>query len=395
VTVRGQAFVVTRMNLRNLPARWGAALVAVVGIAGVVTVLVGTLAMSQGFRAALDFAGSEDVAVVVRSGSDAELSSTLSGDEVRAIVDGRGIARPGGVPVVSPEVYVLVDLPMRSTGTAANVPFRGVGPNAGAVRDRFRIVEGRMFGSGLYEVIVGRGAAGQFRGLEVGDTVRFGSLEWRVVGRFEDGGSVSESEVWGDVHVLQGVYDRGNTYQSVRARLEGRGDVATLAASLRADPRVNVAVRTERAFYAEQSQVMVTLVTTVGTVIAVLMGIGAVFGAVNTMYSAVAARTREIATLRALGFGASPVVVSVLVEAALLGLAGGVLGGALAHLAFNGVQATTLNFQTFSQLTFAFRVTPAVLATGVAYAVALGLVGGLLPALRAATMPVTAGLRAA
>jgi putative ABC transport system permease protein len=391
---RGQAAVVTRMNLANLPARWGAALVAVAGIAGVVTVLVGTLAMSQGFRAALDFAGSDSVAVVVRSGSDAELSSTLSGDEVRAIVDAPGIARPGGEPIVSPELYVLVDLPMRATGTAANVPFRGVGPNAAAVRDEFRIVEGRMFRPGLYEVVVGRGAAGQFIGLKVGQTVRFGSLEWLVVGRFEDGGSVSESEVWGDVHVLQGVYQRGNSYQSVRARLANVGDVATIADALRTDPRVNVGVSTERAFYAAQSQVMVTLVTTVGTFIAVLMGIGAVFGAVNTMYSAVAARTREIATLRALGFGAGPVVVSVLAEAAALGLAGGVLGSALAWLAFDGVRATTLNFQTFSQLTFAFTVTPAVLATGVAYAVALGLVGGLLPAVRAATMPVVAGLRA-
>ncbi len=391
---RGQALVVTRMNLRTLPERWGAALVAVIGIAGVVMVLVGTLAMSQGFRAALDFAGSDAVAVVVRSGSDAELSSTLGGDEVRAIVDARGIARAGGAPVVSPEVYVLVDLPMRATGTAANVPFRGVGPNAGAVRDGFRIVEGRMFTPGLYEVVVGRGVAGQFLGLEVGRTARFGSLDWLVVGRFEDGGSVSESEVWTDVHVLQGVYQRGNAYQSVRARLATTGAVAPVAEALRADPRINVAVRTERAFYAEQSQVMVKLVTTVGTVIAVLMGIGAVFGAVNTMYSAVAARTREIATLRALGFGAAPVVVSVLVEAAVLGLAGGVLGSLVAYAAFNGVQASTLNFQTFSQLTFAFTVTPPVLATGIVYAVALGLVGGLLPALRAATMPVTAGLRA-
>jgi putative ABC transport system permease protein len=391
---RGQALVVTRMNLRNLPARWGAALVAVIGIAGVVTVLVGTLAMSQGFRAALDFAGSESVAVIVRSGSDAELSSALNGDEVQAIVAAPGIATAGGRAIVSPEVYVLVDLPMRSTGTAANVPFRGVGPNAGAVRDRFRIVEGRMFTPGLNEVIAGRGAAAQFVGVRVGDTVRFGSIDWQVVGRFEDGGSVSESEVWGDVHVLQGVYQRGNSYQSVRARLARAGDVRTVAAALRADPRVNVAVSTESAFYAEQSQVMVKLVTTVGTVIAVLMGVGAVFGAVNTMYSAVAARTREIATLRALGFGSTPIVVSVLVEAVVLGVAGGVLGSALAHLAFNGVQASTLNFQTFSQLTFAFAVTPGVLLTGVAYAVALGLVGGLLPALRAATMPVTAGLRA-
>jgi putative ABC transport system permease protein len=392
--MRGQSFVVTRMNLQNLPRRWGAAAVAVVGIAGVVMVLVATLAMGRGFRAALDFAGSDAVGIVVRSGSDAELSSSLSGVEVRAIADARGIVRDGGSPVMSPELYVLVDLPMRATGTAANVPFRGVGPNATAVRDRFRIVEGRMFTPGLYEVVIGRGVASQFRGLKVGEPVRFGSLEWRVVGLFDDGGSVSESEVWTDVHVLQGVYRRGNSYTSVRARLTTPGNPAVLAESLRTDPRVNVGVSTEKQFYAEQSQLMVKLVTTVGTFIAVLMGIGAVFGAVNTMYSAVAARTREIATLRALGFGAAPVVVSVLVEAIALGLAGGALGGALAYAAFNGVQASTLNFQTFSQLTFAFRVTPAVLGTGIVYAVVLGFVGGLLPAVRAATMPVTAGLRA-
>jgi putative ABC transport system permease protein len=392
--VRGQSVIVSAMNLRSLPARWGAALVAVIGIGGVVMVLVGTLAIGQGFRAALDFAGSDAVAVVVRSGSDAELSSTLSGAEARVLADAPGIVRGQRGPVVSAELYVLVDLPMRATGTAANVPFRGVGPNAAAVRDRFRIVEGRMFRPGLYEIVVGRGAASQFLGLEVGRTVRFGSLDWRIVGVFEDGGSVSESEVWGDVHVLQGVYRRGNSYQSLRARLASPGDVGPLESALRADPRVNVAVKTERQFYAEQSQTMVTLVTTVGTVIAVLMGIGAVFGAVNTMYSAVAARTREIATLRALGFGAGPIVASVVVEAVALGIAGGLLGSVAAYVAFNGVQATTLNFQTFSQLTFAFRVTPGVLASGVAYAVVLGLIGGLLPAIRAATMPVTDGLRA-
>jgi putative ABC transport system permease protein len=382
------------MNLRSLPQRAGAALVAVVGIAGVVMVLVGTLAIGQGFRAALDFSGSDAVAVVVRSGSDAELSSTLSGVEARVIADAPGIARSDSGPIVSAELYVLVDLPMRATGTAANVPFRGVRPNAAAVRDRFRIVEGRMFDPGLYEIVVGRGARSQFLGLDVGRTVRFGSNDWRIVGVFEDGGSVSESEVWGDVHVLQGVYRRGSTYQSARARISTPGDVGTLERALRADPRVNVSVKSERQFYAEQSQTMVTLVTTVGSVIAVLMGIGAIFGAVNTMYSAVAARTREIATLRALGFGAGPIVASVVVEAVVLGLVGGVLGSLAAYAAFNGVQATTLNFQTFSQLTFAFRVTPGVLASGIVYAVALGLVGGLLPAVRAATMPVTEGLRA-
>lgn len=391
---RAQTLAVTLMNLRSLPQRWGPAVVAVVGIGGVVLVLVATLAVAQGFRQALEVAGSEDVAVVVRAGSNGELSSSLTGAETTAILDAAGIARDARGPVASPELYVLIDLPTRGLGTPANVPLRGVGPRAGDVRDRFRIVEGRPFVRGLNEVIVGRGAAAQFRGVQVGATVRFANQDWRVVGRFEDGGSVSESELWTDVYVLQSAYERGNSYQSVRARLASSG-IERFEAALKADPRANVTATTEKAFYAEQSRVLVALVTTVGTFIAVLMGVGAVFGALNTMYSAVAARTREIATLRALGFGAAPVVVSVLVESLVLGLVGGVLGGAVAYVAFNGYTASTLNFQTFSQLTFAFAVTPGVLVTGITYALLLGFVGGLLPGLRAARMSVTAGLRAA
>jgi putative ABC transport system permease protein len=250
-----------------------------------------------------------------------------------------------------------------------------------------------MFEPGLNEVIIGRGAAAQFRGLKLGETVRFGNQRWRIVGLFEDDGSVTESELWTDVHVLQGAYRRQGV-QSVRARLDGPDSLARLAAALKADPRLNVSVATERAFYSEQSKALVAIVTTLGSVISIMMGIGAIFGAINTMYSAVAARTREIATLRAVGFGAGAVVASVLAEALLLGLAGGLLGGIAAWVFFDGIQTSTLNFQTFSQLTFAFMVTPGVFITGIVYAVVLGFIGGLLPGLRAARMPITDGLRA-
>ncbi len=390
---RAQMLAVTWMNLQSLPARWGAALVAVIGIGGVVMVLTATLAMAQGFKAALNFAGAEDVAVIVRGGSSGELASNLLGPEARVVVDAPGILRDASGPIVSPELYVLVDLPMRVSGTAANVPFRGVGPRAFAVRDHFRIVAGRLFTPGLYELVIGRGAISQFRGLALGGVIRFGSQNWRIVGIFEDGGSVTESELWSDLRVLQSTYRRGNSVQSVRARLVSPAAVTQVAAALKADPRVNVSVSTERAFYSEQSRALVALVTILGTTISIMMGIGAIFGALNTMYSAVAARTREIATLRAIGFGAAAVVASVLVEALLLGLAGGLLGGLAAFIAFDGIAASTLNFQTFSQLTFAFMVTPSVFVTGVGYALVLGFLGGLLPGVRAARLPITSGLR--
>jgi len=387
-----ETLAVTRMSLASLPARRGPAIVAVVGIGGVVMVLAATLAIAQGFKAALAFTGAEDVAVVVRGGSSGELASNLLPAEANVIADAPGVARDGSGAIVSPEMYVLLDLPMRLSGTAANVPLRGIGARGTAVRTHFRIVSGRMFEPGLYEVVVGRGAAAQFRGLNLGATVRFGSEAWRIVGIFEDGGGVTESEVWADLDVLKGAYRRSSV-QSVRLRLADPQAIDRLREALRADPRVNVTVNTERAFYAAQSRALVVLVTTLGSVISILMGIGAVFGALNTMYSAVAARSREIATLRAIGFGRVPILCSVLIEGVLLGLGGGVLGGIAAFVAFDGIEASTLNFQTFSQLTFAFAVTPAVFLTGVGYALLLGFVGGLWPGLRAATQPITAGLR--
>jgi putative ABC transport system permease protein len=317
----------------------------------------------------------------------------LSREEYNVIALGPGIARDERGPVVSGELYTIVDLPMRSTGTGANVPFRGVGERAVELRDGFQIVAGRMFRPGQNEVIVGRGVFAQFGNVDLGREVTWGSQTWRVVGVFAAGGSVSESEVWTDAVVLRGVYRRGNTVQIVRARLESPAALQTLRASLEHDPRLNVAVRSERAFYADQSRILIALIKYVGTTLAVLMGIGAVFAALNTMYSAVSSRTREIATLRALGFGATPVVASVLLEAAVLGLLGGMLGGVLVYFGLNGYQASTLNWGSFSQLTFAFTVTPQLLVTGLWYSLILGLVGGLLPGLRAARMPVTAGLR--
>jgi putative ABC transport system permease protein len=388
-----QLAAVTAMNLRNLPARLGTSLVAVVGIGGVVAVLVSLLSMGEGFRAALELSGRDDVALVLRGGSSDELSSAFGRDEVSVIAAAPGIVQDARGAIASPEFYTIVDLPMRSTGTSANVPFRGVTSRAAEVREGFRIVAGRMFEPGKDEVIVGRGAFAQFGNVDLGREVTWGSHAWRVVGVFEAGGSVSESEAWTDLTVLQGVYRRGNSVQVVRAQLESPAALDELRRWLDADPRVNASVRSEREFYADQSRILVALIRYVGTTIAVLMGIGAVFAALNTMYSAVSTRTREIATLRALGFGAAPVVVSVLLEAVALGLLGGVVGGALVYLGLNGYQASTLNWASFSQITFAFTVTPGLLVTGMGYSLILGLVGGLLPALRAARLPVTTGLR--
>lgn len=385
---------VTAMNLRSLPARKGPSIVAVVGIAGVVAVLTGILSIREGFRAVLDLSGRDDVTIVLRGGSTAEMSSGLTQEETRLIADAPGVVLEDGEPIASAELYVIVDVPLVTTGTPANVPMRGVGPYAPDLRQDFRIVSGRMFNPGTSEAIVGSGASRRFADLQVGETLRSGNVAWDIVGTFEDDGSVAESEVWTDAVVLQGAYNRGTTYQSVRVMLTGAGALGEFVDALTTDPRLNTRVYTERDYYVEQSSTLVTLVDILGQTIAVFMGLAAVFGALNTMYSAVSGRTREIATLLALGFGALPVVASVLVEAMLLGAVGGVLGSLIAYVGFNGMQASTINFASFSQVTFAFLVTPGLVLQGVLYALALGFIGGLLPSLRAARLPVVVGLRA-
>jgi putative ABC transport system permease protein len=388
-----QVVVVTLLNLRTIGQRATSSMVAVVGIAGVVAVFVAVLSMAEGFRTTMANTGSPDTAIVLRSGADSEMVSALSLEDVRLIGDAAGVLRGAQGPVASGELFVIVDLNKRSTNTTANVPLRGVGPNAFGVRPNVRIVEGRRFETGRNELIVGRGAAGQFSGIEVGRTLKFGQSEWTVVGVFDAGGTYSDSELWCDAGVLQPAYRRGTTFQTVYAKLESAEAFTRFKDALTTDPRLNLKVLRETEYFAEQSQMVSTLITSLGAGIALLMGIGAIFGAVNTMYSAVAARTREIATLRALGFGGGPVVVSVLVESLLLALVGGAIGGGLAYVGFNGFQTSTINWQTFSQVAFAFAVTPGLMVAGIVYALLMGLLGGLLPAVRAARLPIVAALR--
>jgi putative ABC transport system permease protein len=381
------------MNVRNMSQRAASSIVALIGIAGVVTVLIGVLSIAEGFRAVLEISGSDQVAIVLRNGATDEMGSGLSQEQTRIIADSKQAARDEQGSIVSPELYVVVDVPLKSTGTAANVPLRGVGPQAVKLRSNFKIVEGANFTPGKFEVVVGKGASMQFSGLTVGSQLRLGSANWTITGIFEDRGSVAESEVWTDATVLQGAYNRGTSYQSMRVKLTSASAMQAFKDALSTDPRLNVRVFSEKQYYAEQSKILVTLVSTIGSAIAILMGLGAIFAALNTMYSAVSSRTREIATLRALGFGSAPVITSVLVEGLLIGLVGGVVGMIVSYVAFNGVRASTMNFATFSQLTFAFTVTPQLLVQGLIYALILGFIGGLLPSLRAAKLPITTGLR--
>jgi putative ABC transport system permease protein len=388
-----QVIAVTAMNVRSLPQRLGSSAVAVIGIAGVVVVFVAVLSIARGFRAAMTTGGDPRTAIVMRAGTDSEMSSILMREDVQIIRNAPGIQRGPGGPLASAELFVIVNHPLASTGTDANVPLRGVEPAAFAVRDEVRIVEGRRPEPGRNEIAAGRAASRQFSGLEVGRTVRWGENSWQVVGIFEAGGSISESELWCDVGVLQPAYRRGSSYQAVYAKLESEEALAKFKDALTADPRLDVMVVRESDYFAEQSTVLTQLVRTIGFIIAALMGIGAIFGAVNTMYTAVASRTREIATLRALGFSRGPVVLSVLAEAMLLALIGGAFGTLAAWAIFDGYQTSTLNWQSFSQVAFAFAVTPGLALQGLFYALILGLVGGLLPAVRAARLPVVTALR--
>jgi putative ABC transport system permease protein len=356
-------------------------------------VLIVVLSIGEGFRKALVSSGSDDTALVLRSGSDSEMTSGLLRDSTRIIAEGPGVLRGAQGPVASAELYVVVDVPKRSTGTDANVPLRGVQPAAFQVRDEVKIIEGRTFQPGRNEIIAGKSAAAEFAGLEVGDKKRWGGVEWTVVGIFEAGGGLSESEIWCDVGVLQPAYRRGSTFQAVYAKLESPAAYDRFKDTLTTDPRLDVKVVRESEYYEAQSRTLHGIIKGLGFFIGLVMAIGATFGALNTMYSAVATRTREVATLRALGFGAGPVVISILAEALFLALVGGALGAAVAYLGFNGFRAATLNWSTFSQVAFQFAVTPPLVVLGTVFALVIGLIGGLFPAIRAARMPVATALR--
>ncbi|PTY03817.1 ABC transporter permease [Opitutaceae bacterium EW11] len=388
-----QVASITLVNLRTVTERKGSALTAAVGIAGVVLVLIGVLSIAEGFRHAMRATGADDVALVLRTGADTEMTSGLQREETRVIADAPGLARDDNGALASPELFVIINLPKRSTGTDANVPMRGVGPSARAVRANVKLEQGRWFEPGRNEVVVGAGAARAFAGTDVGHTIKLGTHEWLVVGVFSAGGGAAESEIWTDAAVLQPAYHRGDTYQSVLARLSSTGSFQAFKDALTSNPRLSVKVLRQSEFFAEQSTFLTNFIRGIGFFIAFMMALGAFFAALNTMYGAVAARVREIATLRALGFGTFAVIVSVLLESLVVAIIGGASGAVIAYLAFNGYQATTMNWQTFSQVAFAFRVTPSLMIQAIVWASIIGLLGGLFPAIHAARTPIATALR--
>ena len=387
-----QIAAVTWLNLRNLPQRVGSSVVAVVGVAAVVLVFAAVLSMAKGFERTMIAAGADDTAIIMRSGSTSELNSGLSNEQVLIVADAPGVLKDGDTAILSAELYVIVDVKKKSTNTDANVPFRGVQPAAFDVRNGVRLVEGRMFEEGKNEILVGRSAQQEFAGLETGAAIRFGQSTWQIVGVFEANGGVAESELWTDVRVLQGAYRRGNSFQSVRVRLKSTDSLAELKSALEEDPRIDPDVMTEKEYYSSQAEPLSRFIRLIGYPLTFLMAIGAIFGALNSMYSSVSVRGKEIATLRALGFGPLSVLISTMVESTLLALLGGLVGGALAYLVFNGFQVSTLG-ASFSQVVFDFAVTPELLVDGLKAALIIGAVGGLFPAIRAARLPVAQALR--
>lgn len=380
-------------NVRSVLQRWSSAIVAVLGVAGTVGVFVAMLALAQGFQATLVASGSPRNAIVRRAGADSEMVSSISLEDFRVIEDAPGVARDGRGPLASAEVVVIAAFPLVRTGTEANVQVRGVSPRVLDVRDNVHVSSGRFFQPGLAELIIGRNVIRTYQGFVLGGTIRFGGGTWNVVGVFDAGGSAFDSEVWCDANVLNEIYKRPtNIFQSATFRLESADALTGFKDALTSDPRLSVEADRETDYYAKQSRMLTDLIRVLGVLVALVMGVGAVFAALNTMYSAVAERSREIAIMRALGFGGGAVVFSFMVESLFIAFLGGLLG-CLAVLPMNGFTTGTINWQTFSHLAFAFRVTPGLLVAGIVFALMMGLVGGVPPAVRAVRRPVAVALR--
>ncbi len=390
-----QVFAITAVNLKSIPERWASSLVIIIGLAGVVAVFSALLAMAAGFQSTLAATGSKDSAIVLRGGSSgAELNSALLRDDTTLIKLAPGIRKGAdGKPLASAEMIVITEMLRKGdTKNGANVTLRGVEPNAFVLRPHLRIAEGRMFKPGLRELLVGRGVTRQFDSAQIGKVIRMRGSDWTVVGIF-DSGDAHDSELWADAATAQSTFGRTG-FSSVLAGLENPGSIAQLKAALKADPRLNVDVQTEQDFFSSQTKQFRQTIGVLAGVVTFIMALGAIFAALNTMYAAVAARSREIATLRAIGFGGFAVLVSVMVEALALSFVGGALGALLAYALFNGLSVSTLG-QNFTQVVFAFKVTFGLVVSGLVIALAIGFLGGLLPAIRAARMQVTDALRAA
>lgn len=388
-----QIAAVTTINIKSIPQRFWLSLSTIVAVALVVMVLLSFLAMAYGFQRTLKSAGAPDIAIVLRGGSQTEINSVITREQVRLIEDGPGIARSAqGKPLVSAELYIVVDGIKRSTQTKANIPLRGIGAEGAAIRKDIKLVAGRMFNPGANEIVVGKSLLSQFQGFDLGSTVKFLTTQWTVVGVFAADGSVFESEIWGDLPVVQSLFKRNNVFQTVRARIDGPAALAELKRFADTDPRMKLDVKSEQEYFAEQSSQTSDLIQKLGWPLAIAMALGALAGALNTMYSSVAARSVEIATLRAIGFGGLPAFVGTLAESLLLAGIGGALGAVATYLVFDGFTTSTLG-AGFTQVVFSFKLTPALIAQGLVLALTVGLIGGLLPAVRAARMPIVKGLQ--
>jgi len=389
-----QTAAITGINLKSIPERWASSLVIVIGLAGVVAVFTALLAMASGFESTLKATGRSDAAIILRGGSDTELNSGLDRNSATLIKQAPGIRKGAdGKPLASAEVSIIAELIRKGdTKNGANITVRGVEPAAFALRPDLKIIEGRKFQTGLRELIVGRGVTRQFQGATLGKVLRMRGSDWTVVGVFESG-DAHDSELWADAEVAQSTFNRGG-YSSVLVALDGENGLKTLQDSLKADPRLTVDVKREQDYFSGQTKQFRQQIGFLAGVVTLIMALGAIFAALNTMYAAVAARGKEIATLRAIGFGGLPVLASVMIEALVLSLIGGLLGALIAYLLFNNFSVSTLG-ENFTQVVFAFKVTPTLVLTGLVIALSIGLLGGLLPAIRAARLPVTTALRAA
>jgi putative ABC transport system permease protein len=387
-----QVLAITGLSIRSIPQRWAPSLVIVIGLAGVVAVFTALLAMATGFESTLKATGRSDAAIILRGGSDAELNSAFDRDSTDIIKGEPGIAKgPDGKPLASAELMVIAELVRKDdVKNGANITLRGVEPAAFALRPQLKIIDGRNFTPGLRELIVGKGVLRQFQGAEIGKVVRMRGSEWTVVGTFASG-DAHDSEMWTDINVARTTFGRAGS-SSVLAALDGPNGLTTLKAAVAAEPRLSMDVLREQDYFSGQTKQFRQTIGFLASVVTIIMGLGAVFAALNSMYAAVAARGKEIATLRAIGFGGTPVVASVMTESLLLALAGAVLGALIAYVLFNDLSVSTLG-QNFTQVVFNFKVTPELVMRGLIIAVIIGMVGGFMPALRAARLPVTTSLR--
>jgi len=389
-----QILAITGMNIRTILQRSGASIVIIIGIAGSVAVMVSLLAMAEGLSKTIASTGQVDRALIFREGSNSEMSSGIAMTDLAIIENTQGIKKSEDGPMIAAEIFTIIDLKKKGAVDTSNLPLRGVQEMSFKIRPELKIIEGENFFPGRGEVIVGKGAANEYEGLELGNKIKIRDSEWTVVGIFSTGGDVHESEIWADLAVTQGAFRRGASASIAIVQMEENASITDLGATLELDPRLDLKVQGEVDFYEEQSSGASSLIQVFGYTVAVIMAIGAVFAALNTMYSAVSTRLVEIGTLRAVGFHGSSVLFALMIESMFLALLGGLLGAGLSYLIFNGYTVSTLASVSFTQTAFDFAVTGEIIGQGLILALIVGFLGGLLPARRAATQDITEALRA-